>query len=168
MNVVNRLKQETTSIHWHGIHQNNTPWMDGVERITQCGIPPGASFRYIFKAVPSGTFWYHSHTGTQRTEGMFGGLIILERNQAQIKQALGEFHDEPENHTLSILEWFPTNTLEYIPHVLTSQFDFSNLFLQDQMISPILWYHISRWLTKWKSLSVLRSYQWKRKTSQYY
>ena len=32
--VVNRLERETTSIHWHGMHQNNTPWMDGVEHVT--------------------------------------------------------------------------------------------------------------------------------------
>ena len=132
VNVVNRLEQETTSMHWHGIHQKSTPWMDGVEQITQCGIPPGASFRYIFKAIPTGTFWYHSHTGAQRTEGMFGGLIILETNQAQIKEALGEFHDEPENHTLSILEWFPTNTLEYFPRILTS-----NRFFQPTPPGPI-------------------------------
>ena len=67
--VVNRLERETTSIHWHGMHQNNTPWMDGVEHVTQCGILPSASFRYIFKAFPSGTHWYHSHTPTQLTDG---------------------------------------------------------------------------------------------------
>ena len=113
--VVNRMEQESTSMHWHGIHQNNTPWMDGVEHVTQCGILPGASFRYIFKAIPSGTFWYHSHTGSQRTDGMFGGLIILERNQAQIKEALGNFRDEPEKHTLTILEWFPQTAHNFFP-----------------------------------------------------
>ena len=72
--VVNRLERETTSIHWHGMHQNNTPRMDGVEHVTQCGILPSASFRYIFTAFPSSTHWYHSHTPTQRTDGVFGAL----------------------------------------------------------------------------------------------
>ena len=112
--VVNRLEQEPISIHWHGVHQNNTPWMDGVDHVTQCGILPGTSFRYIFKAIPSGTFWYHSHTGAQRTEGMFGGLIILERDQEDIRAELGNFRDEPENHTITILEWFPQNTRDFI------------------------------------------------------
>ena len=59
VDVVNYLTTEETSIHWHGMHQRNTPWMDGVGYITQCPIQAGASFRYIFKATPSGTFWYH-------------------------------------------------------------------------------------------------------------
>ena len=52
--VVNRLEQESVSMHWHGLHQNNTPWMDGVEHVTQCGILPSASFRYSFQ---SNTKW---------------------------------------------------------------------------------------------------------------
>jgi len=118
-------------MHWHGLHQNNTPWMDGVEHVTQCGILPGSSFQYIFKAIPSGTFWYHSHTGTQRTDGMFGGLIILERDQERIKESeLGEFRDEPENHTITILEWFPQTTLNFFPAL-----DSGNRFFQ--MTPPV-------------------------------
>ena len=123
--VVNRLEQETVSMHWHGLHQNNTPWMDGVDHVTQCGILPQTSFRYIFKAIPSGTFWYHSHTGTQRTDGMFGGLIILERDQEAIRRELGNFRDEPENHTITILEWFPQTTLNFFPAL-----DSGNRFFQ--------------------------------------
>ena len=40
------------------------------------------NFRYYcprFKAYPTGTHWYHSHYGTQRTDGLFGALVILER-----------------------------------------------------------------------------------------
>ena len=125
--VVNRLERETTSIHWHGLHQNNTPWMDGVDHVTQCGILPGASFRYIFKAFPSGSHWYHSHTPIQRTDGLFGVLVVLERNRPAIVAELGDFYDEPENHTLTILEWFPKSTLEYL-HILDS----GNLFFQSR------------------------------------
>ena len=67
VDVFNYLTTEGTSIHWHGVHQRKTPWMDGVGYISQCPIEAGTSFRYIFKAEPSGTFWYHSHTGPQRT-----------------------------------------------------------------------------------------------------
>lgn len=28
-----------TSIHWHGIRQHNTNWMDGVAGVTECPIP---------------------------------------------------------------------------------------------------------------------------------
>ena len=123
--VVNRLEQETVTVHWHGIHQYNTPWMDGVDHVTQCGILPGASFQYIFKAVPSGTFWYHSHTGTQRTDGLFGGLIILEKDQNAIIEKLGQFRDEPEKHTINLLEWFPQTTANFFPAL-----DSGNRFFQ--------------------------------------
>jgi len=59
VDVQNRLATEGISIHWHGIHQRNTPWMDGVGLVSHCPIGPGASFRYIFKAFPT-----RAHFGT--------------------------------------------------------------------------------------------------------
>nr|UCK81630.1 L-ascorbate oxidase [Arenicola marina] len=77
--VHNHLLQEGTSIHWHGIKHRGTPWMDGVAGVTQCAINPDESFTYRFRATPSGTHWYHSHYGSQRTDGLFGALVVLER-----------------------------------------------------------------------------------------
>lgn len=77
--VSNRLLQEGTSVHWHGIKHRGTPWMDGVAGVTQCAINPEENFTYRFRATPSGTHWYHSHYGSQRTDGFFGALIVLER-----------------------------------------------------------------------------------------
>lgn len=111
--VINRLINKEISIHWHGQFQNNTPWMDGVDHITQCPIPTYASFRYIFKANPSGTMWYHSHVGTQRTEGLFGALIVqeseneVEKAQNELQNMIGDIFtivDIPE-HIMSFLDW---------------------------------------------------------------
>ena len=103
--VHNLLAGEAISIHWHGMHQRNTPWMDGIGFITQCPISPGASFRYIFKAYPPGSFWYHSHSGAQRTDGMYGALVVREGSNTT-QQDLGiEFEDLPDKHTLSLLDW---------------------------------------------------------------
>ena len=44
--VTNKLMGESTTIHWHGIHQKTTPHHDGVPMITQCPIPSGNSFTY--------------------------------------------------------------------------------------------------------------------------
>ena len=63
IDVINSLVSEGLSIHWHGMHQMNTPWMDGIAHISQCPINPGSTFRYMFKAKPTGTMWYHSHVG---------------------------------------------------------------------------------------------------------
>ncbi|KAF9550256.1 hypothetical protein EC957_001163 [Mortierella hygrophila] len=66
-----------TAIHWHGMFQNGTNWMDGTVGITQCPIPPGQSFTYNF-TVPNqwGTYWWHSHAASQYTDGIYGPLII--------------------------------------------------------------------------------------------
>lgn len=40
------MKYNGTSIHWHGIRQNQTMHMDGVNGITQCPIAPGDYFVY--------------------------------------------------------------------------------------------------------------------------
>lgn len=52
--------------------------MDGAVGVTQCPIPPGASFVYNFTIRPdqSGTFWYHAHSGVSRADGLYGGLVV--------------------------------------------------------------------------------------------
>jgi iron transport multicopper oxidase len=51
INVVNSLKNESTSLHFHGMFQNRTTHMDGAVGATQCAIPPGAHFTYNFTVV---------------------------------------------------------------------------------------------------------------------
>ena len=60
------------------MHQRESPWMDGVGQVTQCQIGPSLSFSYEYTAKPAGTFWYHSHSGAQRTDGFYGALIVKE------------------------------------------------------------------------------------------
>ena len=47
VNVDNQAAN-ATAIHWHGIFQNGTNFMDGVPGVTQCPIAPGKKFRYEF------------------------------------------------------------------------------------------------------------------------
>ncbi|WP_082462673.1 copper resistance system multicopper oxidase [Sphingobium sp. Leaf26] len=71
--VTNRLKEQT-SIHWHGLL---VPFqMDGVPGVSFPGIDPGETFVYEFPLIHSGTFWYHSHSGMQEAEGLFGPIVI--------------------------------------------------------------------------------------------
>lgn len=66
----------STSIHFHGINQRNSTWMDGVAGVTQCPIPPGENYTYEFTCIEQrGTFWYHAHTGVQYTDGLFGPIV---------------------------------------------------------------------------------------------
>ncbi|CAH7689407.1 multi-copper oxidase laccase-like protein [Phakopsora pachyrhizi] len=76
INVSNQLEQDV-SIHWHGIFQKGTPWMDGVAGVTQCSIPVGTSFKYRFTIQEQfGTFWYHAHTANLMADGLVGPLIV--------------------------------------------------------------------------------------------
>ena len=71
IHVHNNLTTDGIFIHWYGLHQVGTPWMDGVGQLIQCHIEASSSFSYIYKASPSGTFWYRSHSETQRTDGLY-------------------------------------------------------------------------------------------------
>ncbi|WAQ90114.1 hypothetical protein PtA15_12A99 [Puccinia triticina] len=65
------------SIHWHGILQTGTPWMDGVTGVTQCPIPAKTSFTYKFTVKDQfGTFWYHAHARNLAIDGIAGPLIV--------------------------------------------------------------------------------------------
>jgi iron transport multicopper oxidase len=46
--VYNGLGNQSTGLHWHGIHQKGTGFMDGASSVTQCGIPPGERMTYDF------------------------------------------------------------------------------------------------------------------------
>jgi iron transport multicopper oxidase len=80
VNVHNALGNESTALHWHGIHQNGTTYMDGASGIGQCPIPPGRSFQYKWLADQPGTYWYHSHHEGQVADGLWGPLIIEDPN----------------------------------------------------------------------------------------
>ena len=55
VNVENHLANgEATTIHWHGMYQRGTQWMDGVPMLTQCPIAESASLQYTFVAQPAG------------------------------------------------------------------------------------------------------------------
>lgn len=73
LRVKNRLA-EPTSIHWHGILLPST--MDGVPGLSFKGIEPGGVFVYQFTLKQHGTYWYHSHSGFQEQQGVYGPLVI--------------------------------------------------------------------------------------------
>ncbi|KAL1632433.1 hypothetical protein SLS56_003675 [Neofusicoccum ribis] len=76
VHVTNSMENNGTGIHWHGIRQNNTNWMDGVPSITQCPIAPGESMTYTWRATQYGSSWYHSHFSLQAWVGVFGPMVI--------------------------------------------------------------------------------------------
>lgn len=76
--VNNLMPNTSTSIHFHGINQGNSTWMDGVAGVNQCGIPGGGgTWTYEFVVTNQrGTFWWHAHTAVQFTDGLFGPIVV--------------------------------------------------------------------------------------------
>ncbi|XP_026470768.1 laccase-2-like [Ctenocephalides felis] len=103
IDVENELMTGSTSIHWHGHHQRDTPYMDGVPKVTQCPIAPGTTFRYQFDVQQVGTHFWHSHSGMQRADGAFGSFIVREPVETNPHADLYDY-DLPE-HVLVILDW---------------------------------------------------------------
>lgn len=79
---LNNQLPEGTTIHWHGQPIVND--MDGVPDVTQPQIESGEEFVYEFVVPAAGTYFYHSHVGTQLDRAVYGPLIV-----------------EPENETVS-------------------------------------------------------------------
>lgn len=75
VNFTNKTTEFHT-IHWHGIMLANE--MDGVPNGTQWGTGMNQTFRYLYRAQPAGTHFYHCHNMTQLhvQSGMYGALII--------------------------------------------------------------------------------------------
>jgi CopA family copper-resistance protein len=76
LRVSNDLDADT-SIHWHGILLPAN--MDGVPGLSFSGIRPGETYPYRFRVRQAGTYWYHSHSGFQEQQGIYGPLVIVPR-----------------------------------------------------------------------------------------
>ena len=49
INLVNKLGNESTSLHFHGLFQHGSNAMDGPVGLTQCPVAPGETFVQTFK-----------------------------------------------------------------------------------------------------------------------
>ena len=118
MRVVNgRSLGEDTSMHWHGMYQRRTAWMDGVGQVTEPSIEPGTSFDYIFKAQPRGTHWYHSHVGLQRVNGMYAAMVVRgpALNSSELipeENGNANIIDEPGIFTITLTDWSDMSALD--------------------------------------------------------
>lgn len=84
--IVNKLFSEATTIHWHGIHPIDQPYMDGARDVTQAPILPGQSFTYRFSAYPPGTHYYHSHMDAVQGARGIRGPLVIERAEDPVKK----------------------------------------------------------------------------------
>jgi iron transport multicopper oxidase len=108
--LTNGFDDRNTSIHFHGLFQNGSSQMDGVEMVTQCPIPPGETMLYNFTVSDqTGTYWYHSHTSGQRIDGMRGAFIIEDHDCR---------YEYDEEVVLTLSDWYHKNTTELLSSYL--------------------------------------------------
>ncbi|KAI0017707.1 Cupredoxin [Xylariomycetidae sp. FL0641] len=111
INLENRLGNETTGLHFHGIDQIDSNFMDGAVGTSQCPLLPGLSMTYSFRADSAGTYWYHSHSMGQYPDGLRGPLII--HNPEDPYQ--GEYD---QDIILTISDWYHSQTPKLISDMI--------------------------------------------------
>ena len=94
LRVANTLREDA-SIHWHGIILPAN--MDGVPGLSFHGIPPGETYTYRFHVRQGGTYWYHSHSGFQEQQGVYGPLVIEPASPEPFKY--------DREHTILLSDW---------------------------------------------------------------
>ena len=92
---VRNTLDETASIHWHGLVLPAN--MDGVPGLSFDGIPAGGSYTYQFPLKQAGTYWYHSHSGFQEQQGLYGPIVIHPREADPIRS--------DREHVLLLTDW---------------------------------------------------------------
>lgn len=100
IHVRNRLANEETSIHWHGLLVPNLE--DGVPYITTPPIKAGGSRTFEFKLKHAGTYWYHSHTGLQEQRGIYGSIVIEPRDGTPVRADIPKIDRE---EVLVLSDW---------------------------------------------------------------
>lgn len=83
IHVHNQLKNQDTSLHWHGLLLPGL--MDGVPGFNGFkGIAPNGDFVYRFKVKQNGTYWYHAHSKGQEQDGLYGPLVIYPKGRIPV------------------------------------------------------------------------------------
>lgn len=111
IHLTNEMTDRNVSLHFHGLFMKNSNSMDGPEHITQCPIPPGHTFVYDFVVDDQvGTYWYHSHSGSQYGDGLRGMFIVEENKHSDYPF---EFDEEVP---LTLSDWYHQESGDIMKH----------------------------------------------------
>ncbi|GBP55347.1 Laccase-1 [Eumeta japonica] len=120
--VQNKVPGQDLAMHWHGIDQSWTPYMDGVPMITQCPINFGATYKYAFRASNPGTHFYHAHSVLHQADGVFGAFVVNQPSPLDPNSPLYDY-DRSEENTLIISTKHPklfTGSIEDLSEIRPS------------------------------------------------
>ncbi|KAL1406336.1 hypothetical protein Q8F55_008035 [Vanrija albida] len=102
--------ESALALHFHGLSMRGTPGADGAPGFSGRAIPAGSSAVYEFTLGPedAGTHWYHSHAGMQRSDGVFGGLVVR-----------GDEAPTADEHTILLGDWYHTPGIDQLAWFLS-------------------------------------------------
>lgn len=113
VDVLNSLRGNALTIHWHGIYQEGYQHYDGVPYVTQCPIPSGTTFRYQWKANNAGSHFWHAHTGLHEVNGLDGPIII---RPPRIDDPNLKFFDHDDfDNIMFITDWLHDTAEDHFP-----------------------------------------------------
>ena len=116
--VHNKLKNQDSSIHWHGLILPGI--MDGVPGFNQFeGIAPNKTYEYKFKVRQNGTYWYHSHSKGQEQDGLYGALVIYPKNKTPLTSS-----EKTDRDYVVLLSDFHNSTSDQITKNLKKEADY--------------------------------------------
>ncbi|EJO33850.1 copper-resistance protein, CopA family (plasmid) [Acinetobacter radioresistens WC-A-157] len=116
--VHNKLKNQDSSIHWHGLILPGI--MDGVPGFNQFeGIAPNKTYEYKFKVRQNGTYWYHSHSKGQEQDGLYGALVIYPKNKIPLTSS-----EKTDRDYVVLLSDFHNSTSDQITKNLKKEADY--------------------------------------------
>lgn len=105
IHVHNQLKDQDTSLHWHGLLLPGL--MDGVPGFNGFkGIKPNGSFEYRFKVRQNGTYWYHAHSKGQEQDGLYGPLVIYPKG----KQPVAKHENAERDYVVMLSDFHETKS----------------------------------------------------------
>ncbi len=105
IHVHNQLKDQDTSLHWHGLLLPGL--MDGVPGFNGFqGIKPKSDFTYRFKVRQNGTYWYHAHSKGQEQDGLYGPLVIYPKG----KQPVAAYEKAERDYVVMLSDFHETES----------------------------------------------------------
>ncbi|XP_019754533.2 L-ascorbate oxidase-like [Dendroctonus ponderosae] len=103
VDVINRVPGKSVTLHWRGQPNHEAPFMDGVPMVTQCPIPSYTTFQYKFRASKPGTHFYHAYMDADRSNGLFGALIVRKSDRTEPSKKM--YDVDSKDHYILISEW---------------------------------------------------------------
>ncbi|GAB3053243.1 copper resistance system multicopper oxidase [Acinetobacter apis] len=103
--VHNQLKNQASSLHWHGLLLPNV--MDGVPGLGGFQeIQPNGTFVYRFKIRQNGTYWYHAHSQGQEQDGVYGAFIIYPKD----RKPLALHENTQQDYVVTLSDFHPSSS----------------------------------------------------------